>query len=571
MHQLFEEQVVRTPDNIAVVFEDQHLTYAELSARANQLAHHLQTLRVGPEVLVAICVERSLELVIGLLGILKAGGAYVPLDPSYPPERLAFMLEDAQVPVLLTQEGLAPTLPPTSAQVLCLDREWETISQEPASPPPSPVGPENLAYVIYTSGSTGKPKGVMIIHRGLVNYLSWCTEAYAVAGGNGTPVQSSIGFDATITSLFPSLLVGRPVVLLPEAQEIEGLSALLQSKHNFSLVKITPAHLDALGQLLPPEELAGQSRALVLGGEALSGKSLSLWHTHAPKTRLINEYGPTETVVGCCVYEVPAQASLSGGSVPIGRPIANTQLYLLDPHLQPVPIGVPGELYIGGAGLARGYLNRPELTPEKFIPHPFSEVPGERLYRTGDLARYLPDGNIEFLGRIDHQVKVRGFRIELGEIEAVLGSHPGVQEACVVVREDLPGEKRLVGYYVAGEAVVEPEALRGYLKAKLPEYMVPSAFMQLEALPLTPNGKVDRKALPVLERGGATAAYEAPRTPTEELLAGIWGEVLRQERVGRQDNFFALGGHSLRAIQVVARVRDLLGVELAVRQVFESP
>jgi amino acid adenylation domain-containing protein len=296
--------------------------------------------------------------VVGLLGILKAGGAYVPLDPSYPPERLAFMLEDARVPVLLTQEGLAPTLPPTPAQLLCLDREWGKIALASAANPMGAVSPENLAYVIYTSGSTGKPKGVMIIHRGLINYLSWCTEAYAVAGGNGTPVQSSIGFDATITSLFPSLLVGRLVVLLPEAQEIEGLSALLKSKSNFSLVKITPAHLDALGQLLPPEELVGQTRALILGGEALAGKSLSLWHTHAPKTRLINEYGPTETVVGCCVYEVPAaQASLSG-SVPIGRPIANTQLYLLDRHLQPVPIGVPGELYIGGAGLARGYLCR---------------------------------------------------------------------------------------------------------------------------------------------------------------------------------------------------------------------
>ncbi|MGH8490382.1 MAG: non-ribosomal peptide synthetase, partial [Gammaproteobacteria bacterium] len=357
IHDLFEPQAQKTPEAVAVVYEDQFLTYGALNARANQLAHTLRGLGVGPERLVGVCLERSFELMVGLLGVLKAGGAYVPLDPSYPEERLAFMLEDAGVSVLLTQARLVATLPSTSAPVLCLDREWETIRTEPQGNPHSPVTPENLAYIIYTSGSTGKPKGVMISHRGLVNYLSWCTEAYAVAGGNGTPVQSSIGFDATITSLYPSLLVGRPVVLLPETQEIEGLSALLQSKHNFSLVKITPAHLDALGQWLRPEELGGQSRALILGGEALAGRSLSLWHTHAPETRLINEYGPTETVVGCCVYEVPAQASVSG-SVPIGRPIANTELYLLDPHLQPVPLGVPGELYIGGAGLARGYLHR---------------------------------------------------------------------------------------------------------------------------------------------------------------------------------------------------------------------
>jgi amino acid adenylation domain-containing protein len=460
IHQLFEEQVKRTPNNIAVVYENEQLTYAELNQKANQLAHYLQQLGVGPEVLVGICVERSLLMVVGLLGILKAGGAYVPLDPAYPKNRLAFMLEDARVPVLLTQQKLAEKLPEHESLVVCLDKDWvgeqnlllsashllpslEASQDNPASATTS----ENLAYVIYTSGSTGKPKGVMITHQGLVNYLSWCTQAYAVAEGCGAPVQSSIAFDATITSLYAPLLVGQRVVLLPEKEEIEALSATLSSNNNFSLVKLTPAHLGLLSQMLPPRQEECQTRALIIGGEALLGKSLSFWQSYAPNTRFINEYGPTETVVGCCVYEVPPQTSISG-AVPIGRAIANTQLYVLDPYLKPVPIGVPGELYIGGAGVARGYLNRPELTAEKFIPNPFSDEPGARLYKTGDLARYLPDGNLEYLDRIDNQVKIRSFRIELGEIEAVLTQHPAVRESAVTVREDNPDDKRLVGYVV---------------------------------------------------------------------------------------------------------------------------
>ncbi len=460
IHQLVEEQVKHTPNNIAVVYGNEQLTYTELNQKANQLAHYLQQLGVGPEVLVGICVERSLLMVVGLLGILKAGGAYVPLDPTYPKNRLAFMLEDARTPVLLTQQKLVEKLPNHESLVICLDKDWvgeqnllhsashllpslEASKDNPASATTS----ENLAYVIYTSGSTGKPKGVMITHQGLVNYLTWCTQAYAVAEGCGAPVQSSIGFDATITSLYAPLLVGQRVVLLPEKEEIEALSATLSSNNNFSLLKLTPAHLGLLSQMLPPRQEECQSRALIIGGEALLGKSLSFWQSYAPNTRLINEYGPTETVVGCCVYEVPPQTSISG-AVPIGRAIANTQLYVLDPYLKPVPIGVPGELYIGGAGVARGYLNARELTAEKFIPNPFSDEPEARLYKTGDLARYLPDGNLEYLGRIDNQVKIRSFRIELGEIEAVLTQHPAVRESVVVVREDNPDDKRLVGYIV---------------------------------------------------------------------------------------------------------------------------
>nr|AXN93627.1 PuwA [Symplocastrum muelleri NIVA-CYA 644] len=447
IHQLFEEQVLQTPDAIAVVFEDQSLTYKQLNVRANQLAYYLQNLGVKPEVLVGICVDRSLEMLVGLLGILKAGGAYLPLDSTYPSERLAYMLNDAQVPVLVTQQSLRNSLPKYDGLIVDLDKDWELISQHSHNNPNSEVNSSNLAYLIYTSGSTGKPKGTMICHQGVVNYLSWCTKAYSVATGTGAPVQSSIAFDATITSLFSPLLVGQKVVLLPEKQEIEALCTLLRSRSNFSLVKITPAHLELLNQLLSPEEIKQLVKAFVIGGEALLGKSLLDWQIHAPETKIINEYGPTETVVGCCVYEVTAQTNLSS-PIPIGRPIANTQLYILDRFLQPVPIGIRGELYIGGAGVGRGYLNRPDLTQEKFIPNPFSNEPNSRLYKTGDLARYLPDGNIEFLGRIDNQVKVRGFRIELGEIESALSMHPQVRETVAIAREDTPGDKRLVAYVV---------------------------------------------------------------------------------------------------------------------------
>ena len=570
IHQLFEEQAKRTPDSIAAVFENQHLAYAELNAQANQLAHYLQTLGIGPEKLVAVCVERSLNMVVGLLGILKAGGVYLPLDPAYPKERLTFILEDAQVPVLLSSQQLIENWSEYKGCVVCLDADWQVIAQKSRENPISKADPDNLAYVIYTSGSTGQPKGTMIPHRGLVNYLSWCTKAYAVADGYGAPVHSSIGFDATITSLFSPLLVGQKVVLLPGEQEIEILSTVLQSTSSFSLIKITPAHLELLNQLFPSQEAAGRTRALIIGGEALSGKSLSYWHTHAPETRIINEYGPTETVVGCCVYEVPAQNFLLN-EVPIGSPIANTQIYLLDKHLQPVPTGVAGELHIGGTGLARGYLNRPELTSEKFIPHPFSTEPGVRLYKTGDLARYLADGNIEFLGRIDQQVKIRGFRIELGEIEAVLGQHPQVRKAVVIVQGEVPGNKRLVAYIIPQQQPAPTtRELRRFLQEKLPEYMVPAAFVTLEALPLTPNGKIDRQALPApaSSRSGLEASFVAPRTPIEEILATIWAEVLGLEQIGIYDNFFELGGDSILSIQIIARANQV-GLALAPRKLFQ--
>jgi amino acid adenylation domain-containing protein len=576
IHQLFEEQVERTPDAVAVVFEGQQLTYNELNCRANQLAHYLQSLGVKPDELVGICVERSLEMIVGLLGILKAGGAYVPLDPDYPIERLSFMLEDAAVKVLLTQQELIDKLPEHQAQLICLDADWTIISKLSKSNLINTVTSENLAYVIYTSGSTGLPKGTLIPHQGLVNYLSWCTQAYNVEQGTGTLVHSPLGFDLTITSLFSPLLVGNQVEILAEDQDVETLSNSLRHHSHLSLVKITPAHLELLNQQLSPREAASRTMAFIIGGENLLGENIAFWQEFAPETLLVNEYGPTETVVGCCIYQVPMGKYISG-SIPIGRPIANTQLYILDQNLQPVPIGIPGELYIGGAGLARGYLNRPELTQEKFIPNPFdnSKVKNQKskLYKTGDLCRYLPDGNIEYLGRIDNQVKIRGFRIELGEIEAVLTQYPQVQSSVIIAREDTPGNKRLVAYIVPEkEATPTPNEMRQCLKEKLPEYMIPSAFVILESLPLTPNGKIDRRALPAPEQNyERTDKFILPRNPIEEILVTIWTEVLKVQQISINDNFFELGGHSLLATQLISRIRTNLSIEIPLRSLFAAP
>src|SRR3989440_2906162 len=459
-------------------------------------------------------------MVVGLFGILKAGGAYLPLEPGSPKERLAFMLQDAHPQLLLTQQRLLPQLPEVAQPIVCLDRDWASIAGESEQKPVSGVTGQNLAYVIYTSGSTGKPKGAMILHRGLLNYLNWCSQAYEATAGTGSPLHSPLGFDLTVTSLFSPLVAGQAITLVTEEQGAEGLASALHTGTDYSLVKLTPAHVQLLSQTLRPEEAATSTRALVIGGEALLAEQLAFWRQHAPATRLINEYGPTETVVGCCVYEVAPEDPTSG-AVPIGQPIANTQLYVLDAQLQLAPIGVAGELYIGGAGLARGYLKRPELTAERFVPHPWSAEPGARLYKTGDLARYRADGVLEYLGRLDQQVKLRGYRIELGEIEAVLNQHPAVRECLVLLHEEAPGDKRLVAYVVAhSQQVVSGSELRSFLQAKLPQYMLPAAFVMLEAWPLSPNGKIDRRALPAPERtraaDGSTAL--APRSPLEQEL-----------------------------------------------------
>jgi amino acid adenylation domain-containing protein/non-ribosomal peptide synthase protein (TIGR01720 family) len=567
IHQLFEAQVERTPEAVAVVFEDHGLSYRALNAQVNQLAHHLQALGVGPEVLVGVYMERSVEMVVGLLGILKAGGAYVPLDPTYPEERLAFMLEDAQVPVLLTQAHLEATLPQSRAQVLCLDREWERIGRASRANPASGVQPDNLAYVIYTSGSTGRPKGVQIAHRSLVNFIHSIRQRLGLSRQDILLAVTTLSFDIAALELYLPLVVGAKLRLVSREVATDGVQLGESLKRaGATVMQATPA----TWRLLLAAGWEGRRGLKILcGGEALPRE---LAHQLLEKGASVwNLYGPTETTIWSAARQVsgPPSTAIQEAYESIGYPLTNTQVYVLDRHLEPVPIGVPGELCIGGAGLARGYLQRPELTPERFIPHPFSEIPGARLYKTGDLARYRPDGNIEFLGRLDHQVKIRGFRIELGEIEAVLGGHPGVQEACVVVREDHPGEKRLVAYVVGKEGPTPSgNELREFLKERLPEYMVPSAFLSLEALPLTPNGKVDRKALPAPEGRGVAEGYVPPCTPTEELLAGIWAEVLRQERVGRHDNFFALGGDSILCIQVIARAQQA-GLQLTPKQLFQ--
>lgn len=572
LHQLFEAQVARTPDAVAVICEDQRLTYRELNRRANQLAHYLRGRGVGPEVLVGLCMERSLAMVTALLGILKAGGAYVPLDPSYPEARLAFMLADSGVSILLTMQAVLAKWPAYEGTPVCLDADWERIAEEPNGNLDNRTLPDNLAYVIYTSGSTGTPKGVAIEHQGLVNYLHWCIGAYDVESGRGAPVHSSIAFDLTITGLFAPLLVGRTTWMLPEHADIEALSTLLQQETNFSLVKITPSHLRLLSQQLSPQEVAGRTRMFVIGGENLTAEMIAFWERFSPDTILINEYGPTETVVGCCVYRVP-RTMYASGAIPIGRPIANTQLYILDPHQRPVAVGVPGELYIGGVGVARGYLNRPDLTAERFIPDPFSPTPGARLYKTGDLVRYLPDGTIEYFGRLDHQVKIRGFRIELGEIETALTQHPAVREALVLARDDAGGDTRLIAYVVPAPAPPSTRELRGLLQTRLPEYMVPSAFVFLKALPLTPNGKVDRDALPAPDahRADADTEFIPPRSTLERELVAVWEEVMDVRPIGVEDNFFDLGGHSLLAVRLFARLEERFGKRLPVATLLHAP
>ncbi|WP_414588179.1 amino acid adenylation domain-containing protein, partial [Scytonema sp. PCC 10023] len=561
LHELFEQQVQKTPDAVAVVFDSQQLTYSELNAKANQLAHYLVSLGVGPEVLVAICAERSIEMLVGLLAILKAGGAYVPLDPIYPPERLAYILEDACICVLLTQQALFDKLPDVQGLVVYLDSDWP-ISQSSSNPNSNVCG-ENLAYAIYTSGSTGRPKGVQIRHRAVVNFLSAMSAQPGMVSSDVLVAVTTITFDIAALELFLPLSTGARLVLTPDLIADGGQSTAALATSSATVMQGTPATWRALMQA---GFLGNPQLKILCGGEALSRELAAQLIERADS--LWNMYGPTETTIWSAVSQVQA----GSGSVAIGGAIANTQFYILDTNNQPVPVGVAGELHIGGDGLARGYLNRAELTAEKFIPNPFSSQPGERLYKTGDLVRYLTDGNIEYLGRIDYQVKMRGFRIELGEIESLLSQHPTVQQAVVIAKE-IAGDKRLVAYLVPqNETTPTISELRSFLKQQLPEYMVPSYFVLLDGLPLTPNGKVDRKALPD-PSGQPEASHDfvAPRTPIEEMLASIWASLLQVERVGIHDNFFELGGHSLLATQLMSRLQKTFAVELPLRSLFELP
>ncbi len=573
LQEIFESQVESTPDAPALVFERRTLTYRQLNEQANQLAHYLRKQGVGPEVRVGICLERSLELLIAVYGVLKAGGAYVPLEPTYPGERLAFMLSDAQVQVLLTTRSLLSRLPDSNAQVICLDADRDYIAQEDTRNLSSRVRGDNLIYVIYTSGSTGQPKGAMNTQAGVRNRILWMQDTYRLAADDRVLFKTPVSFDVSAWELFWPLTAGACLVIArPEGQRDSAYLARTIVSECITTVHFVPSMLQLF--LDQPEAVDCVSlRRVICSGEPLSF-DLEQRFFSLLDAGLYNLYGPTEAAIDVTAWQCDLVENRA--IVPIGRPIANTQIYLLDANLQPVPVGVPGELYIGGTGIARGYLGRPGLTAEKFLPDPFGKTPGRRMYRTGDLARYLANGNIQFLGRTDQQVKVRGVRIEPAEIEAALSSHPGVHEAVVVAREDSPGNKELIAYVVPdGAHRPTPAELRAFLIAKLPESMVPSIFVVLGALPLTPNGKLNRNALPAPDAAhrAAVKPLVAPRNELEQRIAAVWSKVLDVGQIGIDDDFFELGGHSFKAIRVVGELGDIGVIDLfkypTVRQLAE--
>jgi amino acid adenylation domain-containing protein len=590
VHHLIEAQAAQRPNAVAVVCEGQELTYGELNRRANQLARYLQRRGVGPEQLVGICLERSLDSIVALLAIFKAGGAYLPLDPAYPAERLAFMIADAQPIVLITFAGLqvsrlagwdAQTCEPVNLPTCNLDTDWPAIAQEPASDPERSADRANLAYVIYTSGSTGKPKGVMIEHGAFADHCRDILRSYELTPDDGVLQFASLNFDASLEQIIPTLMAGAKLVLRgPELWNPADFHHQVAA-HDLTVINPPTAYWHQLTQewAAAPERVpVDRLRLVIAGGDAMRPESVELWRQLPVRTaRLLNAYGPTETTITATIYEVPLATDDAPmlRALPIGRPLANRVAYVLDRHGNPAPVGVPGELYLGGLGVARGYLNRPELTAEKFIPNPFG---AGRLYRTGDLVRYRPDGCIEFLGRVDNQVQVRGFRVELGEVEAVLDYHPAVRESIVLAREDVTGHMQLAAYVLphsvtGADAPPDAAALRVFLAERLPDYMIPASFVVVDEWPMTPSGKVDRKALPAPELTQAERAktYVAPRDPVEEDLARIWAEVLGVERVGVYDNFFDLGGHSLLATRLVSQLRENFAVDLPLRRLFETP
>ena len=571
VHWLFETQAERTPDDLALDWQERRLSYGELNRRANQLAHYLRGLGVGPAVPVGLCVERSPEMVVAMLGILKAGGTYVPLDPSYPRERLALMLEDTRAPVVLTQEHLVAAIVGQGAEAICLDQDWEKIGRESEENPVNRPEATDLAYVMYTSGSTGSPKGVGVPHRAIIRLV--CNTDYVhLRPGDRIAQASTVSFDAATFEIWGALLNGGVLVGVPaDVMLSPGELAARIRQQQIDVLFLTTALFNELAAL--DATTFRMARDLLFGGENVDPLWVREVLRNGPPRRLLHVYGPTESTTFTTWHEVQEVAE-GARTVPIGRPVANTQVYLLDGNLQPVPVGVPGELYIGGDGLAVGYWSDADLTRAKFVPDPFSGDSGSRLYRTGDLARYLPDGIIEFIGRRDHQVKLRGFRIELGEIEAVLGQHPGVGEAVVVVREERPGDRRLVGY-VVGKGEVEPEGeeLRQFLRDRLPEYMVPAVLVRLDDFPLTPSGKVDRSVLPAPQREQRSEEGEVlvPRDAVELRLTRMWEALLGVQPVGLQDDFFEVGGHSLLAVRLFAEIEQTFGKKLPVAILFREP
>jgi amino acid adenylation domain-containing protein len=570
LHESFAEVARRSGDAVALIFGRQEMTYGDLERRANQVAHRLRASGVGPDVLVALCLERSLELVAGLLGVLKAGGAYVPLDPSYPRERLDFMLDDAGAGVLLTQRALVERLPQAGLEVICLDDE-EELAGQPGHGLDAGATLDHLAYVIYTSGSTGRPKGVAVAHRAIANHMLWMGSEHPLAPEDRVLQKTPFSFDASIWEFWAPLLAGAGLVLArPEGHRDPAYLVDAVLAHGITTLQVVPTLLQALVDE-PSFPRCTSLRRLYCGGEALSAALAERVLALLGSVALYNLYGPTEAAIDTTAGE--CLPPFSGPRVPIGRPIANVRAYVLDRHGLPVPPGIPGEIHVGGLGLARGYLRRPALTAERFVPDPFGGEPGARLYRTGDLGRHLPDSRLEFLERLDSQVKLRGYRVELGEIEAQVARLPGVREAAVQVREDRPGDSRLVAYVALADGAPPPgiSDLRDFLVRQLPEFMIPTALVVLAALPLSPSGKLDRGALPPPERGTVSPRVPVePRNDVEAVVAGVWAQVLGLESVGVEDDFFELGGHSLLGTQVVARLRDAFDIDLPLRVLFES-
>jgi amino acid adenylation domain-containing protein len=574
LHELLEAQAARTPQALAAETGSQKLTYAALNRCSNQLARLLRKRGVGPEVPVAVCLKRSLELLVALLGVLKAGGACVPLDPDYPSERLSLIFQDSQAPILITQPQFLSMVGPTEAEILHLEPGWEILEHESNENLPTEVEPENLAFVIYTSGSTGKPRGVMLTHRGLVNHGTAAVGLYGLTSSDKVLQFASISFDIALEEIFPTWFAGGCVIPredhtplgaadFPRWVETRKITVLdLPTAYWHELVH----DLAASGQELPRS-----LRLVIVGGEKASSSAFEVWlKAGGGRVRWINTYGPTEASVIATAYE-PNPEKLTPDNLPIGRPIANVRLYVVDEKLQPVPIGTPGELLIGGTGVARGYLNHPELTEAKFVPDWFSDDPNSRLYRTGDMVRYTPDGNLEFVGRIDFQVKIRGFRVELGEIESILEKHPGVAQAVVIARE-ADGGKQLVTYVVAAARGVGAAELRDYVKTQLPEYMVPASVVFVENFTLTPNGKVDRRALPDPQPAESRPdVFVSPRDEFEAKMAGLWAQVLGKPSVGLHDNFFDLGGHSLLALRLTSRIEREFGKTLTITALLQAP
>jgi amino acid adenylation domain-containing protein len=566
--ELVEAQVARTPEQVALRYQGEVVSYRELNRRANQVAHYLRALGVGAETVVGLLLERSVEMVVGLLGILKAGGAYLPIDPEYPPERISFMLEDAGVAVLLTHEAAAAALPAYWGQTIYLDRDRELIAAASAVNPAPAVTGENPAYVLYTSGSTGRPKGVMVPHRAIANHMQWMLGELEFSGGDRVLQKTPYTFDASVWEFYAPLMCGGALVMAAPGVHRDAAALVRElAAQQITQLQVVPTMLKLL---LEEAELSEckELRRVFCGGEALTMELAERFREQLAGVELCNLYGPTEATIDASIW-----SSASGGDVTLGRPIWNTELYVLGRELELLPVGVAGELYIGGAGLARGYIGRAELTAARFIPHPYSAVGGERLYRTGDLARYLASGELEYLGRADEQVKVRGFRIELGEIEAVLSRHQQLREAVVTVREDQVRGTELMAYVVAeGEAGPSSGELREFLGAKLPAYMIPQSFVFLSSLPLTPSGKIDRRALPAPAPMSSEReeSFVAPRDMTELQMVQVWEDILAIRPVGVNDNFFHLGVHSLLAVRMVAQLEKRLHCRIPLAALFEE-